>query len=319
MYGMKCTLAQGLLSGLLAFTVACSGDDGGDGGMPSTTSTGGAVGSSGGAASGGAAAGGTDSSGGSTAIGGAVGGTGGLPEPEPTADSCGPEASVVDGVLTAFPHIEVSVTPETDFALKSFNFTVKEDGDSRGPLLSLYAEMENIGTGLKCKFIPEVYLDFTEIITLADGPAYHLTIGSTMFSTTDECIRPGESVVLGGVQRGVTEEDLMNAMRLTIDAGSTNYPTDEYNIAVPPSVEADVVETDNGYAVAGNLTYVDTIYNQAVYVFPKDARGLIVDELVAFPGDLGTHFAGSTAPFETESTSCRFVDYELYQTWILDD
>lgn len=55
------------------------------------------------------------------------------------------------GILTAYPDIKVTVTPAADFAITSFNFTVTDDGDERGPLLSLFAELKNVGTQQRCQ------------------------------------------------------------------------------------------------------------------------------------------------------------------------
>lgn len=62
------------------------------------------------------------------------------PEPEPVAESCGPEAILNDeGIL--------------------------EDGDDRGPLLHLYAELTNESSELRCFFLPDVYLGFNDLST----------------------------------------------------------------------------------------------------------------------------------------------------------
>jgi hypothetical protein len=300
------------LVALLA-TVGCA-DDGG-----SANSSGGS-GNSGGAhaagTSGSVTSGGTDA-GGSSGAGGGSAGSAGMGAPK----ACGPEASLnADGMLTAYPDIDVVVTPAADFAITSFNFVVVEDGDERGPLVKFLAELKNVGTGLHCQFLPEVFLDGTELITLVYGPPKHLKIGDTVFTTVDECIGPGESAVLSGVQRGVTEADLSAANVLTIDPGPSNFDTDVYLPAVPPVIEdTEVVASGEGFVLKGTVSYGATIRNQGIRVYPRDARQLLVDEIMAFPGDLGIHAAGSTAPFETEPTPCAFSDQELFQSWIDED
>jgi hypothetical protein len=299
---------------VLLSTLGC-----GDGAASNDPGPAGGASGSGGSVSGSSADAGSKSDAGSSGGGsGGMGGAGGSPA---TPQACGPEASMnADGVLTAYPNISVTVTPATDFEITSFNFVVTDDGDARGPLLEFFADLKNIGTQQHCQFLPMVYLGADELITLVYGPPKHLKIGTTVFTTVDECIGPGESAVMSGVQRGITEAALEAATSLTIDPGPSNFETDEYLPAVAPTIQdAQVVTADAEFLLKGTVSYTENIRNQGIRVYPRDSRQLLVGELLAFPGDLGPHLAGSTAPFETESTPCGFTEYELFQSWITED
>lgn len=309
--------------GALLVTLGCSDDDAPKNDSKNSGGAGaaGEVGETGDAGDTGEAgaptSGGSNSGGGAGKAGSSTGGGGG----SATAEACGPAASMnADGILTAYPDISVSVTPAADFKVTSFNFMVIDDGDERGPLLKFFAEVKNTSTKMHCQFLPNIALDGTEIVTLAYGPPKHLKIGTTVFTTVDECIDPGESVVLSGVQRGVTEADLKAASVLSIEPGPSNLESSEYVLATPPTIQdAEVAMSDDGYLLKGTAAYSTAIYNQGIRVYPRDSRKLIVDELLAFPGNLEEHAAGSTAPFETEATPCAFQEYELFQTWINQD
>ncbi len=305
-----------LLVGALLSTLGCGGDDSspnnpGPSGDSGSSGSAGTSGTSGAMSDGGS--GGSGATGGSGAAGGS-GGTG------MAAQACGPEASMnAAGILTAYPNISVTVTPATDFEISSFNFTVTDDGDPRGPLLEFFADLKNIGTALHCQFLPMVVLDGEEIITLVYGPPKHLKIGDTVFTTVDTCIGPGESAVMSGVQRGVTEADLEAATSLTIDPAPSDLDN-EYLPAMPPMIQdAEVAPSGDGFLLKGTVSYTQAVRNQGIRVYPRDSRQLLVGELLAFPGDLGTHAAGSTAPFETEATPCSFTEYELFQSWINEE
>jgi hypothetical protein len=292
--------------------------DHGDAGMSPVDNTPGDTG--GASATGGTGPSGAGANGDDNAAGAdnASAGAGGMPTPE----ACGPAASLnAQGALSAYPNISVTVVPATDFAVTSFNFRVIEDGDARGPLLKLFVELKNIGAGLQCKFIPDVTLDGKEIVTTSYGPAKHLKIGTTIFSTVDPCIEPGQTAVLSGVQRGITEDKLKLATNLSIQPNPSNLSTTEYLPATPPTIaSAQVVpsQANDGYLLKGNVSYTNAVHNQGIRVYPRDSRKLLVDELLAFPGNLGAHAAGSSAPFETNATPCAFEDYLLFQSWIND-
>lgn len=261
---------------------------------------------------------GSDTVAGGSAGSAGQGGSGGAGTTMPK--TCGPDASMnADGALTAYSNIGVTVTPAADFKVTSFNFVVIEDDDPRGPLLKFFAELKNVGQGLHCNFLPSVHLDAKEIITLAYGPPRHLKIGDTVFTTVDECMGPGESVVLSGVQRGIDEADLKTAAKLTIEPEPSNTETTVYLLADPPDIlTPEVVSSADGFALKATASYTTALHNHGIRVYPRDSRKLIVGELLAFPGDLGAHAAGSMTPFETTATSCGFEEYELYQTWIDD-
>lgn len=61
------------------------------------------------------------------------------------------------------------------------------------------------------------------------------------------------------------------------------------------------------------------IENYGLTVYPRDDRGLLVDELGAFPGELGTLPAGSSHDFETDASPCEISDVSWFHSWIVAD
>src|SRR5262245_19985496 len=127
--------------------------------------------------------------------GGNTGGRGGN-----AGQSCATEPAAINsaGVLTAFPRIATSVTP-AGLTLKSLNFVITEDGASRGPLLEMFGEVLNSSSRTECSFLPDVMLGFDEIISIVEAAPHFGTIITTV---TTDCIGPGRTGVLIGVQRG---------------------------------------------------------------------------------------------------------------------
>ena len=229
------------------------------------------------------------------------------------AQSCsGPAASMVSGTLTTYPNITPIVSP-LGMTLETLNFTVTEDGDSRGPLVQMFAEIQNNSAQRECQFLPDVSLDFRELIGLVETPPYHGEITTT---TITDCLAPGETGVLMAVQRGISLDDLEMASTLTIALGPNNLQ--EYSPATDgPDITTAIMQTADGWTLSGMLTPTTTIWNYGMTVYPRDARGVLVAELLAFPGNLDTLVAGVPVPFETEAADCDFDDYHLFDSWIV--
>jgi hypothetical protein len=284
-----------------AFGALSAGDSGSTGAAGTRPASGAGSGAAGQAGSFGSAAGGS-----------AIGGTGGG---STIGDSCGPAATVnADGVLTAFPHITYSISP-AGWSLESVNFVVTEDGDPRGPLLEMFGELVNDTGTTECSFLPNVLLEFDEVITLVEGPAY---FGEVVMSVTTDCLGPGETGVLTGVARGITTADLAAATSLTIMVEPNTFDTYFPAAGGPTVTMAEVSSvTAGGFGLRGKLLIGETIYNYGMRVYPRDARGVLVDELLAFPNELDTLGSGSTVDFETDGVDCNFDDYLLFQSWIV--
>ena len=219
---------------------------------------------------------------------------------------------MVAGTLTTYPNITHSVTP-VGMAIKTLNFTVTEDGDPRGPLLRMFAEIENDSAQMECQFLPDIFLGLEDLVGLVDTPPYHGEITTT---TTTDCLAPGETGVLMAVQRGISVDDLQMASTLTIALNPNNLQ--EYSPANEgPDITAAIAQTADGWTLSGTLTPTTTIWNYGMTVYPRDARGVLVAELLAFPGSLDTLPAGVPVPFETEAAECDFDDYLLFDTWIV--
>jgi hypothetical protein len=148
---------------------------------------------------------------------------------------------------------------------------------------------------------------------IATRPYY----GSTVSTVTNDCLGPGEVGVFYGLARGITTSALDAESQLIVDVNPNTLDT-----FVPatngPQRTAAIVQTQFGSAVRGQLSIVQTIRNHALRVYPRDSRGLLTAELLAFPGSLGTLVAGSTVDFETSASPCSFDDFLAFDSWIVD-
>lgn len=240
----------------------------------------------------------------------------GPPDAGPTL----PPATVnPDGVLTPFPHIRFDVL-SPGFEIVTVNFTVEEDGDSRGPLLQAYIEVRNIGSNVRCGFLPEIFLDYyTELLARLDAEPYYERHGTTMFNGTADCIPPGGVGVIDALQRGVSEADLASASRMTLDVGAYDY--DPSYVTYSPAlgdllVTRSVIPVMDGFALSGTVTPQRTIYNFALYTYARDSRGVLFAKVSAFPGVLETLPAYVAQPYESDAAPRAFTTYLSFPTWI---
>ncbi|MCA9578532.1 MAG: hypothetical protein R3B40_13585 [Polyangiales bacterium] len=213
------------------------------------------------------------------------------------------------GVRSAYPNIQYSAG--TGYRIDSVGVKVTEDGDSRGPLFEMFIEVTNTGATIGCSYLPDVSLDFEELLGTVDGDGYYNDFGS-LYS----CIAPGQSGILTALERGLDRSDLEAASSLTITMNPFALGTYTRETDGPTFTQEDVVSDADGYGVAGRLSINTTIYNYGVSVYPRDSRGVFVDELLAYPGELGTLSAGSTIDFDTTRTPCAFSSYRTIDGWI---
>lgn len=253
-----------------------------------------------------------------TGDGGAPVADGGSPvvdggSPPRTSCSTDSASSGAGGELTAFPHINTVLTPAR-YQLLSINFVVTESDDPRGDLFEMYAEIENQGTESECSFLPDSFLDFNEIVSILTAPPHFTDIVTTV---TSNCLAPGEVGVIRGVARGITIDDLAVATSLTIDLNPGTFARGVPATGVP-SLTTGVQTTAEGWVVAGQVTPSASVSNYALRVFPRDARGLLINELLAFPGELALLPGGLAQDLETEASPCEFTEYLSYQSWIVE-
>jgi hypothetical protein len=227
------------------------------------------------------------------------------------ATGCGtPAATTVGGVLTTYPNITYSI--DTGFAVKSANFTVLDDGDTRGPLLTLFAEIQNNLTTPQCDFLPSVTLDGQDLIGLTYGAPY---FNHNVTTVTTDCIAPGQVGVLTAVARGITAADLAAASFVSIGLSPGNFGT--YLPATDrPLITANPTPGAMGDTLSGTVTPPATIHNYGMHVFPHDSRGVVSGDLRAFPNNLATLNAGVAVSFATEAVSCPFTTYMVADSWI---
>lgn len=251
--------------------------------------------------------------GGSRVDGGGPPGTDGGGPPPSTACDTAPATTGSSGERTAFPHIDAFVTPAR-FQLLSVNFVVTESDDPRGDLLEMFLEVQNSGSEVECRFVPDVTLDFQEIVGLLETPPHYTEFVMTVVS---DCLSPGDVGVMRGVARGIGTDDLATAASLQVDlTPSTESGSPATGV---PTLSGQRVESSaEGFVIRGQVTPVTTIRNYGYTAYARDSRGLLFAELLAFPGELATLPAGSPIDFETGPTPCEISEYVEYQGWIVE-
>ncbi len=232
------------------------------------------------------------------------------------AENLEPATVNADGVLTNRPDISFFRTGSAILTITTANFVLLEDGDDRGPLLQFMGEFRNDDFEGHCFFLPDVSLDYQEIITQAHGgPAYE----GENFSTVMSCVGPGLSGVYYGVARGISQDDIDSGFTLSYDFGPSPVWTPDTAFDEPTLSRADVIQTDSGWIVDGDLRANGNFYNSSISIYPRDSRGLITDELKAFPRDLGDIFKGEVVGFQTDAHERKFDDYLYVLSWISRD
>jgi hypothetical protein len=238
------------------------------------------------------------------------------PTDEPDEQPVGPMAVInADGVLTDTPNVRFTDVGVDGIAVVSSSMRVIEDGDERGGLLRWVGEIENTSNKLACRMLATVQFGAQELITVVDAPAYY----DEYSGVTASCLRPGERGVFYGVERGFSPEDLEREISLRYDFESNVFGTYQRALDEPIVASEEMVERVDGYALEGELRLVSNLYNYSMNVYPRDARGLLVARLGAFPGDLEDLVAGQTLAFSTDATDAKFVGTVIYHSWISRD
>ena len=224
-----------------------------------------------------------------------------------------PPSSLSGGVRTAHPHI--TVYDGSGFAARSVNYVITVDGDSRGPLIEVFVEVENTSSSTECDFLPDVFLGGTELTGLVETPPY---FGEFVTTVTNDCLGPGQSGVYTGLARGVTEEMLASVSSLSFDP-DPNTIGDAYPATNGPTVLSSEIGThEEGWGLSGQIRINATIRNYNMTSYARDERGLITAELQSYPRRLEALYVGETVDYETlNGTPCRFDDHLSYQSWIV--
>ena len=215
------------------------------------------------------------------------------------------------GILTNRPDVSwlLASSPLTPI---SATFVLTNDGGTR-PFFELFIEVRNDGTRSYCDFVPAVELDGVDIIGLIDTPPHR----DSDFDFNNDCLSPGDVGVMRGVSRDVTEANFGSGSLLSFDAGESTF-SEGIPLTAQPTLQGERVEAvpDGGFGLVGTVLPHRSIYNYALLVYPRDSRGLLVDELQAYPNELETLPAGSRWDFATDGTECTFAMDRRFQSWI---
>lgn len=239
------------------------------------------------------------------------------PDAAVSPPGCGtPPAGTVSGTRTAHPHIAINFSPATTFSLLSSNFRIEDEDDpEREPLLRWYAEIQSNVSTPQCGLFAEVELlapSAREIVTIVETDRYE-----DRFEIRSRCIGLGEVAILVGVQRGISSADLDDASFLSVRIDDPWARDDVFPVVGGPVLTRQTAaSTAEGFVVDAEIRVPENIWNYGYRAYPRDARGLLIDELLAFPGELETLYAGSTHAFSTDANPCPFGEFLSLQTWL---
>lgn len=130
---------------------------------------------------------------------------------------------------------------------------------------------------------------------------------------TRDCIDPGAIGVYDGVADNVYASDLETGTSLDFVTNGFAFNTYTLVTGGPSLVSPTVIQTPSGHwALSGDVYTPYSIYNYRLVVYPRDARGLLFAQLLAFPGNLGTLAPGASTPFQTDVAYRPFTTYRAY-------
>lgn len=245
--------------------------------------------------------------GGASGDGGSSGASSGL-------EPCGPEAGLnAQGILTSHPAMTFTVD-DPSHELETVNI-VPYIAPSGIDTLTIYAELTNVGLETRCSYLFDAWLDGYDILVQAETPPFE----SELFSATDICLAPGDTAVLVGVQNHIpiATVNAATSFELNVRTRSPVYPS--YHASNAPTLDAVIEEgTSGGHVISGTVVPGVAIYNYSMHFYPRDSRGLLVDELLAFPGDLERLTAGISVEFSTTESECTFDEYVFIHSWIYE-
>jgi hypothetical protein len=212
--------------------------------------------------------------------------------------------AAVDGTLTTTPDIAWRLTP-TDFRFLTMNLDEQDTG------VVLLAEVRNDGSTTRCDFFPQV--------TAGSGPRFAASLHTAPRFTlatgiTTDCLGPGETGVLAAFgDASLAEVRAARIVDVQLMPSDFGAPTD----AMGAFVEGErIVDVPGGARVEGTLVAELAVENLFYRAYARDARGVIVAELTATPGDLDPIARGSRIPFTTRTFGCPITEVWSYLSWI---
>ena len=190
------------------------------------------------------------------------------------------------------------------------NYVITDDGDARGPLVEMFAEIRN-QSAVQCNIAATATIDGTEITGVVWGVAYTVLDSPA----TEPCVAMGETGVFYGVGRGLTEADLEASSEVVFESipDTSGSPVE----ARAPGITGLSVrgQADGSAAVAGTIIPVEDVFGYTFRAFPRDDRGVFYDELTTTVEDGATLTTGSSYPFVTESNECAFTAFFPTPSW----
>lgn len=203
------------------------------------------------------------------------------------------------GVLTNQPHITFTNTGTSAGSLTAvsayFNY-------SNG-YINWWGEAVNNGTQPSCIPLGSVTMDGVAVTTTVDAPPY--VVGT--LTQTSGCVAPGAKGEFWGIQRGTSFASI----------SAVDYSFNGLSEAATPSTDVQVQSaTISGQMVTGQVSINTAIYNLGVAVYVRDCRGVVVDKVSAFPGNLANLNAGQTLPFTTNPAARPFDEFVALPSWI---
>ncbi len=215
--------------------------------------------------------------------------------------------SAVEGTLTTTPDIAWRLTP-TGFRFLTINMAEEPGGG-----VTILAEVRNDSSETQCNYSPRVTVGSRPALPAFMRTAPRFTVSETF---TSACLAPGEVGVLQASSSTtslaqIREARILDVQLMPRDLGA---PTD----ARGAFVEGErIVNVPSGARVEGTLVADLAVENVFYAAYARDARGVLVAEFIAAPGDLDPIARGSRIPFETRVFGCPITEVQSYLSWIV--
>jgi hypothetical protein len=203
--------------------------------------------------------------------------------------------SAPNGVLTNRPTITFTNTATNGLKVVNAYFVYQVG------YINWWGEAINNGTQPSCIPLGTVTMDGATVTTTVHAPPY-----MSGLTSTSACVAPGAKGQFWGIAQG-------NFANIS----NVDYSFTGLSEAATPATDVQVQNaTVSGETVTGQVSVAAAVYNFGVDVFVRDCRGVLVDKVPAFPGNLMDLSPGQSLAFTTNPAARPFDDFVTLPSWI---
>ena len=238
-----------------------------------------------------------------------------------SCDDLQPPATDVDGLLTAYPGVSVSIQHPA-LAARSVSFSRNRFDSSK--IATIQVEVENTGDKLLCMLQGTVVFNDEPFIGTLHGPAYYWTEDAR---EAWPCLATDDVGVIVAVNtRESIDVTALASGRLEVHVDAdVDFFDDSATPAVPSPTLAryEFLAGSDGLEIRGEVDIPESVHGYQVTMFGRDSRGLLMPELTGTINEYGTVDPGrATTEIDpdhgTNSLDCEFEDGLTFHEWKRD-